>query len=244
MRKILGQLFIFLLLCFAFPLWGAPVAAQSLNEKLARSEPGDFIVTAQDGNYSLLFVRAIKGKILLLEEVSVPSPHVDLKKIQWKKWVKEKAPGHTSWTLYEIDTDSGKMLTCFSYTKNSWLYLDPSEQFLTRLLTLPLTSVLPNERKKIGKEPNPQEEDRRSFWNPPLFVEGKKLNKPAFEVLKARWPEDKSLLAQSLIEFYFSADHPSFPFPYWIEVHTSHYTFKIRAIDSGHQIISPMPNPR
>jgi hypothetical protein len=238
MKKKFTSILAFLLLNCASPL----VAQQpplSLKEKFTNAQAGDFVVTAQDGNYSLLFIRSLSPQTLLLEEISVPSQHINLAKTDWKKWVKEKAPGHTSWTLYEIDSSTGKLIECFSYSKNGWLYLDQSEQFLTRLLSLPLLPVLSSERKKIGIQPT-QEQDLRALWNPPLVVEGKKVSKPSFEVLKTKWPDDGSRLSLCTIELYFSKEHPSFPFPYWLEVKSPHYAFKIRTIDSGHHLMSSM----
>lgn len=152
----------------------------------------------------------------------------------------QKAPGHTSWTLYEIDQRSGQLVECFSYSKNGWLYLDASEQFLTRLLTLPLHPVPQQERKKIGPQPLNGEGDHRSLWTPTLVIEGKKVAKPIFEVVKTQWPDDGSRLALCSIELYFDK---GFPLPYWLEVHSPHYTFKVRTIDSGHTLVSPMTGP-
>ena len=233
MKKII----LTLLLCICFQVCAAPT---SMQEKLSHAKVGDFIVTAQEGNYSLLCVRSIAAETLVLEEISVPCKQVDLKTVQWKKWAAEKAPGHTSWTLYEIERSTGKLIECFSYSKNGWLYLDESEQFLTRLIALPLTTVPWEERKKIGPQPGVGESDRRAVWNPSLVVEGKKVSKAAFEVLKTTWPDDGSRLSLCNIELYFSEGKPEFPFPYWLEVQSPHYTFKMRTIDSGHDLISSM----
>jgi hypothetical protein len=240
-RKILHAL------TFAFFVCTIPALAQgtpmTLQQKFAQAQVGDFIVTAQEGNYSLLFIRSITAGILLLEEIAVPEHQIDLKKMDWKNWAANKAPGHTSWTLYEIDRSDGKLIECFSYSKNGWLYLDESEQFLTRLLTLQLDIVPDKERKKIGPPPALDEVDRRAPWNPPLVIEGKKILKPSFEVLKTQWPEDSSRLSQCFIELYFAKEEPAFPFPYWLEVQSPHYAFKMRTIDSGHGLSSPRIGP-
>jgi hypothetical protein len=231
-----------LLLTFSFFLLGDLTAA-AWQQKFAEAQEGDFIVTAQEGHYSLLFIRSLNTDTLLLEEISIPSNQIELKKIDWKKWVAKKAPGHTSWTLFEIDRVAGKLLTCFSFSKNGWLHLDDSEQFLPRLLTLSLAPVPLTERKKIGPQPPYGEEDRRALWTPPLVVEGKKIPKPTFDVLKAKWPADGSRLSLCRFELYFSKEQPTFPFPYWLEIHSPHYTFKMRAVDSGHHLRSPMHCP-
>ena len=233
LKNILRFLF-FTLACYA-PFY---LGAITLEQKFAHAKDGDYIVTAQESNYSLLFIRSITSDILLLEEISIPEQQIDLKKIDWQNWLVKRAPGHTSWTLYEIDRKQGKLLECFSYSKNGWLYLDESEQFLTRLLSLQLNVVLENERKRIGPAPTNDEVDRRGVWNPSLIVNGQKISKPQFEVFKARWPEDSTRLSHCFLELYFRKDDPSFPFPYWIEVQSPHYSFKVRTIDSGHGLVS------
>lgn len=239
-KFLLGLASLFLLSAAPLPVQGAPL---SLQQKFTQAQAGDFIVTAQDGNFSLLFIRTITADVLLLEEISVPEKQIELKTIDWKKWAESKAPGHTSWTLYEIDRRSGALIECFSYSKNGWLYLDSSEQFLTRLLTLPLNPVADAERKKIGPQPASGETDRRALWNPPLVLEGKKHDRAAFEVLKTQWPDDGSRLSLCSIELYFSKQQPTFPFPYWLEVQSPHYAFKMRTIDSGHGLASPHSGP-
>lgn len=225
------------LLCSASTL---QLEAVTLQEKFEQAQPGDYIVTAQDGNYSLLFLRAMNEKSFLLEEISVPSHLIDLKSVAWKNWLQSKAPGHTSWTLYEVDRASGELIECFSYSKNGWLLLDASEQFLTRLLTLNLSPVPEKERKKIGPQPAAGETDRRATWTPTLVFEGSKHPKPSYDILKTQWPDDHSRLALSTIELYFSKDRPAFPFPYWLEIKSPHYAFKMRAVDSGSGLRSPM----
>lgn len=230
-RKILIPL---VLLCVS------AFADLTMQQKFAHAHEGDFVVTHQESNYSLLFIRSITAHTLLLEEISVPEKQIDLKKIDWKEWTAKKAPGHTSWTLYEINRKTGKLVECFSYSKNGWIYVEESEQFLARLMTLPLHHVPEGERKKIGPAPEQSEDDHRAVWNPPLVIEGKKIHKAAFEVMKAKWPDDGSRLKGCTIELYFSQEEASFPFPYWLEVHSPHYAFKMRAVDSGHHLISPM----
>lgn len=242
MKKRITPLLIALFLTAA-PVCSAYAAPATLQEKFTGAQAGHFIVTAQEGNYSLLFIRSIASDTLVLEEISAPAKQIDLKTIDWKKWAAEKAPGHTSWTLYEIDRTTGELIECFSVSKNGWLFLDASEQFLARLLTLPLSAVKSAERKKIGLPPVSGEDDRRPLWNPPLVYEGKKNSKPDFDVWQTQWPDDSTRLALCTIELYFAKSHPSFPFPYWIEVHSPHYAFKMRAVDSGQGLVSALPGP-
>lgn len=211
-----------------------------LQNKFQQAHAGDYIVTAQDNTYTLLLLGSVISNILLLEEVCIPSQQVDLKKINWRKWLSEKAPGHTSWTLYEIDLKKGQLIECFSYSKKGWIYLDKEEQFFAKLFTLNFSSVSDAQKKKIGPQPSPGEVDHRKLWKPALIIESKKNANPVFEVVQACWPDDNSQLALCRIDLYFDAEHPSFAFPYWIEVKSSHYSFKVRSIESGHDLSSPI----
>jgi hypothetical protein len=220
-----------------------PQPPASLQERLAQAHPGDYVVTAQEGNYSLLSVRSLKEEKLVLEEIAVPQAQIELKKVDWKQWVANRAPGHTSWTLYEIQLSSGTLIDCFSLSKNGWVQLDASEQFLNRLLTLRLAPVPRAERKKIGPLPSANEPDTRALWNPSLIMGGKKKPKAEFVVMTTTWPDDGSQLALCKVDLYFAQECPDFPFPFWIEVQSPHYTFKSRAIDSGQGLSSPLSGP-
>jgi hypothetical protein len=230
------KLFLFLF----FAGYAAVAESSYLQEKFQHARPGDYIIMAQDNAYSLLLLRSLHSDILTLEEVSIPSEQVHPKTIDWRKWFSDKAPGHTAWTLYEIDLKRGQLFECFSYSKNGWIFLDEQEQFFAKLLTLPFSPLPDSEKKKIGPPPAPDERDYRKLWSPPLIIEGKKMPRPAFEVMHTRWPEDTSQLSLCHIDLYFDAVRPSFPFPYWIEVKSPHYAFKVQTIESGHDLVSPM----
>ncbi len=242
MRRLLFSLFFSLFSVLSFTEgWGETHTL--LREKYHQAHPGDYIVTAQDNTYSLLFIREITADHLLLEEIAVPESQINLKSITWDKWLQAKAPGHTSWTLYEIDSQTGNLIEAFSYSKKGWLYLDQTQQFLSHLLTLPLTQLPTAERKKIGPRPSSQEEDHRALWNPPVTIQGKKLHKPQCEAWAGIWPEDGTQMGKCQIELYFLSSDPSFPFPYWIEIKSPHYAFKMRTIDSGKGMTSPYGGP-
>ncbi len=212
----------------------------TLKERLVKSTPGDYIVTEQGNAYSLLLVRSIDKKRLVLEEISIERSKVDLKKLSWKNWVEKKAPGAGSWTAMCIDLEKNTLSQCFSYLENQWLFIDKSDYFLGQLFTLQLKPTRDNERKRIGPAPMPGEIDRRKLWKPQHVLEGKKNKKAEYEVLRSTWPSDKTKLAGCIIELYLDASRPDFPFPYWMEVQSPHYTFKLRTIDSGSGMKSPM----
>ena len=206
-----AYLIILLFLC-------ASLQAATLKERVLAAEVGDYVVTEQAKNYSLLLIRQKSADRLVLEEISTPQHQTS-----WKKWVEERAPGATSWVVYEIDLKADKLLDSYSFTQNGWLYMEEGSHFLTKLLTLPLKKVERAERKRIGPAPLAGEDDRRSVWMP---------RAEAFQTL---WPEDNSRISASKIDVYFTSS----PFPTWIEVHEGHYDFKIRALETGKGLESP-----
>jgi hypothetical protein len=216
---------------FFFCLTAFPLQAFSFKEKICRGKKGDYIVTEQGKNYTLLFIRFLTDTTLLLEEITTPE-----RPTSWKEWLQEGAHGNTSWILYTVDLKKNALKDCFSFTTRASIPIDQSEEFLTRLMTLPLSRVPLEERRRIGPSPLSGEIDKRSLWSPSIPFEGKKYDKPAFDVFKAKWPEDGTLLASCVIELYFDAKKPNFPFPYWIEIKSPHYSLPIRCIDSGENI--------
>lgn len=222
---------LFAALCFVNALM-----ASSLNDKIKQGHAGDFIVTEQEGHVTLLVISSLDQKRLVLEEISIPALQMDLKKIKWQEWVSKKAPGHTSWIRYTIDLDQGKLIHAFSLSQKADIS-NSQDLLFAKLLLLPLNKVSTSERKKIGICQG-DEVDNRSVWNPPLIVNGKRMKPAAFDVFKIRWPSDGSPLAGSPIELYFATPLPSFPFPFWIEVQSPHYTFKWRVIDSGSELVT------
>lgn len=213
-------------------------AKQTLKQRLLNGTEGDFIVTTQGGNYSLLLVRKITPTHLVLEEISVLEKNIDLEKISWREWIKNEAPKAASWVALSIDLEKNTMTQCYSYLQKQWLFLEKSDYLFGQLLLLDLNPTKEVERKRIGPVPPPGEPDRRKLWVPQFIRDGKKITTSKIEVLRAVWPNDKTRLAGCVIELYLD---PSFPFPYWIEVQSSIYTFKMRVVDSGNGLISPMP---
>jgi hypothetical protein len=210
----------------------------TLADKLKYAQKGDYIVTEQDRTYSLLLIREINAQSILFEEISLPVSQRD-SSISWKQWLESGAPGHTSWIMYEIDLQSLQLIEGYSFSKKGWLYLDDTGHFLSRLLSLPLQKVPEEERRRIGPAPRSDETDRRPLWNPPLVMEGKK-SKASFEAWKTKWPKDDSLLSSCHILLYFQSNNPSFTFPTWIEATNGHYSYAIKAVDSGKGLSSPL----
>lgn len=230
---MIRALFILFCLCLS-------VAHGALKDRLLKASPGDFIVTSQGATYSVLLLRdKTKGQVTL-EEITVESDKIDLKKHSWKKWVESRGPGAGSWVTLTIDLEKNQLVQCFSYLQNQWLFLDKNDDLFTRLLDLPLQETKEQDRKKVGPPPQAGEVDRRKLWKPELFREGKKIKSTDFAVLRGTWPSDGTRIAGCTIEVYLDGAN-SFPFPYWIEIQSPHYTLKIQTVDSGSGLLSPMP---
>ncbi len=150
-KKIIRLLF--LLLFSFFPWMELSAVSYSLKEKFLHAHVGDYIVTKHDRTLSLLIVRSISEGILVLEEIAVPDTHLKELSKNVSLWVKNRAPGHTAWTFFEINLQSGTLLSCFSQSKQEWLHPQGGELFLSKLLALSFTFVEDEDRKKIGPPP-------------------------------------------------------------------------------------------
>ena len=225
--------FLLLFLPFAAP-------ALTLKDKLLGAKEGDFIVTEQNKIYSLLIVREVLPSFIELEEISVPESHINLKETSWSSWLAQGSPGHSSWMLYQIDFVEEKLQESYSFSQKQWLYVDDSDYLFAKLLTLSLTAVSDKEKRRIGPPPQDVEPDRRAIWDPPLTREGKKMKKPHYDVYRGQWPKDQSQLSACTILFYFDQERPSFPFPYWLELSNGYISLKLRAIDSGSGLHTPL----
>lgn len=210
--------------------------ALTLKDKITKGSVGDYIVTYQQGTYTVLMLRQLSDKYMVLEEASISE--VDHNpKISWKEWIEAKAPGHASWTAYQIDLSTYKLVECYSYAQGNWLAADDSNYFLTKLLSLNLQKTPQDKQKKVGPAPSSDEVDHRAIWKPPVVVNGKASPKTPIVSWTGKWPKDETIVSGCDVEFYFG----NFAFPYWIEIKTPHYMAPVRSVDSGSAISSPMP---
>ncbi|NNM43241.1 MAG: hypothetical protein HKM07_02735 [Chlamydiae bacterium] len=228
------KIFIILFLCAAPLVWGEP----SLKERFTSGQKGDFIVTKQSDLYSILLIKSISEHFLTLEEICVPVETYKTQNLSWRDWVKKHAPGHTSWNIYQIDLHENQLSESFSVMHRRWNFLEQSQNFFAKLLALPFYKVLPEKQRKIGAASS-DEIDKRALWTPPLTIDGKSTKHPSFEVFETTWPKDMSELSQSAVQMYFNKNEPTFPFPYWIEISTTHYAMRIQIVDSGRGFFTP-----
>ena len=186
---------------------------------------------------TLLSVQSQTPQSLILEEISIPSQKAKPLPASWLDWVKTRAPGHTSWSMVEIDRSTGEILECYSFSRASWVQVSPQESLIATLFNIPLHLVPEAERRRIGPPPLAGEPDNRKIWSPPGTFEGKK--EPLhFDVYQTSWPKDGTDLAGHNVSLYFDREFRS-PFPFWMQIETTHANVSLRAIDSGRNLSSP-----
>ncbi len=227
--------FLFLLVLFSTHLFGAEIL---LKERLAKAKNGDYIAFESNQMITVLAVRSLNPKSLILEEIAIPVKIFrENHSKSWPEWVKAKAPGHSSWSMIEIDLLSGEIVECYSFSRSSWVQLASSESVFATLLRLPLRPIENQKRHRIGPPPGEGEADFRQIWQPPLIFEGKTIPKAAFDAFEVQWPQDGTDLAGKTLTLYFDREI-RFSMPYMIQIETSHAIGNFRAIDSGKNLPS------
>lgn len=209
--------------------------AFSLKEKFQDAEAGTYVVTSQNQTTTLLHLHTKNGNQLLFEEISIPSHQTQ--GIEWKKWPLRGAPGHTSWILYELDLDQNRITESYSLSRKSWVPTDEMEAFLIPLINLNLDFLSEELRMQKGPTQTPGKIDRKP-WGPPQVIHGEQVKDPEYDVYTTCWPYDNTDLAGKPLVLYFNKGKTNFPFPYWIQGREGAIKFKIRAVDSGTNMIS------
>lgn len=225
----------FLFILFLFPLFlHCQEAALLLRDNLQNAVKGDYIVTLQNRNYTVLIVKDKQPNTITIEEVTVPD-ETKGGNTDWKKWVESSAPGHTCWVLYTIDISSGKMLKYYNFHYHSWYDMSEANVFLSKLLNLELTKLPVNKRKKVGASSGGR------LWQPPLVVEGKQIPFVPFDAYTTHWPADGSQLSDRTVIIYLPEESSKYPsyFPYWLQINGAVGNAQVRIVDSGRQLTSP-----
>lgn len=229
------QLFLFKLLI----LWQVHGECAPLSERILKAKGGEYIVTHQGAHYSLLLIKEVSGDIVTFEEISIPKNLIQSKGHRWKKWLEEGAKGNTSWIGFSVDLAKHCLIEGYSFTKGSWLYLDPKDNFFVTLLDLNVLPTPQHERRRIGPEPKEDGPDNRALWNPPKYQDNHLIRGSEFLPVKGTWPKDGSPLAGCSVELYFDGADPDFPLPGWIEISATHKSTQIHVCESGKDLISP-----
>lgn len=212
-----------------------------LRDNLQRAQQGDFLVTSQSKNYTVLLIKGRDAEQLYIEEITIPASGVSKLPFGWKMWVADGAPGHTCWLLYTVHLPTGTMQQTYSYTRNEWVTIPQSQNFFSTLLNLKLSKIDDFDRKKVGPAPLPDSRDRRRLWQPELVVDGNVIKDVRFDAWRTRWPNDGSEISGKIIEIYVPAESEKYPsyFPYWLQISGLVGNAKVRIVDSGSGLVSP-----
>ncbi|MCH9609009.1 MAG: hypothetical protein S4CHLAM45_02490 [Chlamydiales bacterium] len=214
-----------------------------LKTQFYTAEGGNYVVTEQGKTYAFLYIRERSNDTIFIEEVAIPASNFNRQKISWRDWFEQEAPGHTLWTISQIDLKTGTFKETYSYTHEGWIDTSASNSFLTTLLNLNFKEVAESERRRIGFPPGYGKPDKRPLWNPRLIVGGLKVANIPFAVYKGRWPKDQSELSCKQIDIYipYASESEKFPtfFPYLVEVDGKIGSAKLRVVDSGVGVRSP-----
>lgn len=224
------------------PAFAAAAAATTsedaiyLRDNLKNAHPGDFIVIAQDNNYTLLHIRKNDNDKMVVEEIAITAARYQQQKLWWKEWVEKGAPGNTSWVVYTINLTNGHINDYYSVTRKAWCEVPQADIFLSKLLMLRLRRLAADERKRVGPPPaigSPY--DWRPFWQPKMVFEGREVANVRFDAWRAIWPRDNSPLSGKQIDVFIPEDNQKYPtyFPYWLQVTGIVGKAKIRIIDAG-----------
>ncbi len=216
----------------------------SLRENLAKAEPGHYLVTEQNKTYTFLHINENSTNRIVMEEVSIPAAKYPQGSIKWRDWFESGAPGHTSWIQSQINLTTGECEEAYSIPHQSWIDTTETSRFMATLLNLHFTETPSIKRRKIGPAPGYNKPDHRPLWHPRLIVDGDHHQNIPFQAWTARWPADGSELARKKVEVYLpDTTTQTYPthFPYWLEVEGKLGRAKIRVIDSGTGVHSPMP---
>lgn len=221
----------------------APLQAQELflRDNLQRAQPGDFIVISSNKTQTLMHIYAKQNQVLTIEEIAVPESKRS-SDLGWKEWVRQGAPGNTSWVMFDIDLRTGQMLRYYSFTKKNWFEIPEADNLLSKLLNLKFFKIPDDVRKRVGPKPT-SGPDLRPLWQPRMMVEGKPIQGVPFDAWRTKWPRDGSDLSGKTIEVYLPRDSQRYPayFPYWLQINGVIGKAKIRIIDSGSRLQSPRP---
>ena len=241
---------VFLLLT-ASPLFSAPAYSipenyqqplmdTELTRKFRTATQGDFIAVKQFKHISLLRVHSKLPDRIIIEEISFPDKTLKYKKaIDWHTLLTNGAPKHTSWTLMEFTLFPQIEITeTYSFDKNCWLRSNESNSLLYNLFTQSAQRVPTKDQQKIGEAPE-EGPDVRKVWKPPIIRDGVKVKGAQFDVYRICWAQDASQLSGKTLDFYFDANLPNFPFPYFSRVTDDVLgSVQFSVIDSGSKLLT------
>lgn len=246
------KFFIFIAFIFSVSFLSASEKNLNLKDNFSNAQSGDFVIFVQNKNMTLFHVFEAKdNNHLIIEEISAPFSCKSKIKNQWQDWIYQKAPGHSSWIMYDLDLANLKIEDVYSYSQNNWQQVYAQEQIFPILMSLNFEAIDTKDRKKAGPPREGGLIDDRPIWQPPVILEGEKISGILSSAYKSYWPKDNSELSGKKIEIYLPNQSENIVsyFPNWIQVSNSAATVKLRVIDSGHNLSSvhksfPVPPPQ
>lgn len=237
----------FLLSCFIIFFGATGLSAEGhvlyLRENLQRAQRGDFTVTTQGKNYSLLHIQFKDANQLTIEEVSIPAAKIPKQNFSWKSWASQGFSKSTARVLYTIDLANGQLKNFYTFMRGGWYEAAPQNNFFPTLLNLQFNFIPEKQRRRVGLCLIPAE--KRALWQPKMIVEGNEVQGINFDVWKALWPKDGSELSGKSIEIYLPEEGLNYPsyFPYWLQITGLTGGAKIRIVDSGTGLTTSHPLP-
>jgi hypothetical protein len=208
-----------------------------LKDQLAKAAKGDYLVSFQNKMNTVLHVKDKFPDSLVIEEISIPASKAPF---SWKEWVREGAPGNSSWIIYTVDFSSGKISDYYLLSRNIPLNPEKEGRFISTLLNMEMSLIPEKERRKVGSHPVYAHRDKRPVWQPKMVFEGEAIPGVYFDAWRAEWPKDGTPFAGKTIKIFTPRD-PRFPsyFPYKLEA-GGLISGEIRIIDSGRSMESPV----
>lgn len=232
---------IFLIL-FLIPLFICAQETMVLRDNLAQAQPGDFLVTMQGKNITLLLIQGKGEGTLTIQEITTTcNKTMQAKGFSWRSWIESGAPTSTSWLQYKIDLNNGQMQQFRSLQRNGWTDLPQRDNFLTTLLNLRLRKIPIQQRKKFGLQIITGTDDPTKVWQPKMVVDGRLIEGVLFDAWKTQWPKDNTEMSGRSVEIYLPSESSRYPsyFPYWLQISGTIGKAKVRIIDSGANLKSP-----
>ena len=203
--------------------------AHSLLDSVSQGKPGSYTVYAQGDLCTVLIRKEKTGNILQLEEIQI-EPKNAPKAGSFAKWISQGAPQAVEHLQYKIDLSKRKITSVYSLRRNAPLNPEHFQSTFGTLLTLSLSTLPENAKRKVGPKPKDGEIDRRKTWIPPVITAGKKIRPKKANAYETTWPKDATDLSQRKLQAYFI---DSSPFPIWIQVIDPAITYRLAVKDSG-----------
>lgn len=222
-----------------FVLFLVQMEAVCLRDYLLKGAAGDYIVVAQNQQFTLLAIRDKNETHIAFEEVNAPQIRVP-SSMTWREWLAKDSPGFTSWIRYRVNLQNNSIDQFSRNTPDGWCDGECANPLFSSLLCLNLEPVPPTRRKKAGYAAISGSTNPKTFWHPRMTYEGQIVPDVPFEALEATWPRDGSELAGKHIVAYLPEQSQHWPshFPYWLEVADGAQKVHFKVIDSGCQLYS------